>query len=89
MRSLTDKVRTHLLSAIERIVKAEAVAGRSPKEPIIERVDGTDALVNDPALTQRVSAALLRALGSERVKEVEPEMGSEDFSRFHGPACRR
>ena len=83
MRSLTDKVRAHLLSAIDRIVKAEAVAGRSPKEPLIERFDGTDALVNDPALTQRVSGALLRALGSERVKEVAPEMASEDFSRFH------
>ena len=83
VRSLTDKVRAHLLSAIERVVKAEAAAGRSPKEPLIERVEGTDALVNDPALTQRVSGALLRALGSERVKEVAPEMASEDFSRFH------
>lgn len=83
VRSLTDKVRAHLLSAIERVVKAEAAAGRSPREPLIERVDGTDALVNDPALTQRVSGALLRALGSERVKEVAPEMASEDFARFH------
>jgi amidohydrolase len=83
VRSFTDKVRTHLLSAIDRVVKAEAAAGRSPKEPLIERVDGTDALVNDPALTQRVSAALSKALGPARVKEVAPEMGSEDFSRFH------
>ena len=37
--------------------------------------------MNDPALTERVSSALLRALGPERVKEVEPEMPSEDFSR--------
>jgi metal-dependent amidase/aminoacylase/carboxypeptidase family protein len=29
-----------------------------------------------------VSEALLRALGSERVKEVMPEMASEDFARF-------
>lgn len=81
VRSLTEKVRAHLLSAIDRIVKAEAVAGRSPKEPIIDRFDGADALVNDPALTERVSSALRRALGPERVKEVEPEMPSEDFSR--------
>jgi amidohydrolase len=84
VRSLSAKVRAHLLSAIDRIVKAEAVAGRSPKEPIIDRFDGTDALVNDPPLTQRVSAALVRALGPERVKDVEPEMASEDFSRLHG-----
>jgi hippurate hydrolase len=83
VRSFTDKVRAHLLSAIDRVVRAEAVAGRSPKEPLIERVDGTDALVNDPALTQRISAALSKALGPARVQEVAPEMGSEDFSRFH------
>jgi hippurate hydrolase len=83
VRSFTDKVRTHLLSAIHRVVKAEAAAGRSPREPLIERVDGADALVNDPALTQRLSAALSKALGPARVKEVAPEMGSEDFSRFH------
>jgi amidohydrolase len=82
VRSFTDKVRTHLLTAIDRVVKAEAAAGRSPKEPLIERVDGADALVNDPALTQRVAAALSKALGPARVKEVAPEMGSEDFSRF-------
>ena len=84
VRSFTAKVRTHLLSAIERIVKAEAAAGRSPREPIIDRFDGADALVNDPALTERVSSALRRALGPERVKEIEPEMPSEDFSRLHG-----
>ena len=82
VRSLTDKVRAHLLSAIERVVKAEAAAGRSPRDPLIERTDGTDALVNDPALTQRVTGALLRALGSERVIEAAPEMASEDFARF-------
>ncbi len=31
-----------------------------------------------------MSGALLRALGPERVREVEPEMPSEDFSRLHG-----
>jgi amidohydrolase len=82
VRSFTDKVRAHLLGAIDRVVKAEAVAGRSPKEPLIERIDGTDALVNDPALTGRVSGALQKTLGPTRVKEVAAEMGSEDFSRF-------
>jgi amidohydrolase len=83
VRSLTDPVRAHLLSAIERIAKAEALAGRAPREPLVERVEGTIALVNDPALTTRVSAALLRALGPDRVQEIAPEMGSEDFSHFH------
>jgi len=84
VRSLTTAVRTHLLSAIDRIVKAEAAAANAPKPPAIERLETTDALVNDPALTKRVSDALLKALGPERVKDLAPEMASEDFARFPG-----
>jgi hippurate hydrolase len=83
VRSLTEKVRTHLLSAIERVAKAEAAAARAPKEPLVERVDSVDALINDPALTKRVSDMLQRVLGPERVREIAPGMGSEDFSYFH------
>jgi hippurate hydrolase len=39
-------------------------------------------MVNDTALTQRVSQALLRQLGPDRVKDLSPEMASEDFSEF-------
>jgi hippurate hydrolase len=87
--SLTAQVRAHLLSAIDRIVKAEALAGRSPREPIIDRFDGTDALVNDPALTAaRVGRAAARArTGAGQGNE--PEMPSEDFSRLHGAGIRR
>lgn len=83
VRSLNEKVRAHLLTAIERVAKAEAAAGRAPKDPLVERIDSVDALINDPALTKRVSDTLQRALGPERVREVAPEMGSEDFSYFH------
>jgi hippurate hydrolase len=83
VRSLTDKVRAHLLSAIERVARAEAAAARAPKEPLVERVDSVDALINDAALTKRVSDTLQRVLGPDRVRDVPPEMGSEDFSYFH------
>ncbi len=82
VRSFTKPVREHLLSAIARIVKAEAAAAGAPKEPAIERTQGTDALVNDSALTSRVSAALTRSLGIDRVKDTPPEMVSEDFAAF-------
>jgi amidohydrolase len=82
VRSLTAKVRTHLLGAIARVTKAEAAAAGAPKEPRIERVYGSDALVNESALTKRVSDALLRTLGPARVRDVPPEMASEDFSLF-------
>jgi amidohydrolase len=83
VRSLTDSVRAHLLSAIERVVKAEAAAAGAPRDPQIERTDGATALLNDATLTKRVSDALLKELGPERVKDVPPEMASEDFSEFH------
>ncbi|HEY4366153.1 MAG TPA: amidohydrolase [Steroidobacteraceae bacterium] len=84
VRSLTQPVRQHLLKSIERIAKAEAAAAGAPKEPRIERYEGANALVNDPALSQRVSAALLRDLGPQRVQDMPPEMASEDFSEFQG-----
>jgi hippurate hydrolase len=70
------------MSAIARITKAEAAAAGAPREPVIERTQGTDALVNDSTLTRRVSAALIRELGAARVKDIPPEMASEDFSQF-------
>jgi hippurate hydrolase len=82
VRSFTDTVRQHLLSAITRIAKAEAAAAGAPREPLIELGQGAHALVNDSALTRRVSAALVRELGSARVKDMPPEMASEDFSEF-------
>jgi amidohydrolase len=82
VRSFTQPVREHLLSAIARIVKAEAAAAGAPREPTIERTGGTDALVNDSSLTRRISTVLIRELGSARVKDTPPEMPSEDFSQY-------
>jgi amidohydrolase len=82
VRSLTEPVRAHLLKSIERIVKAESAAAGAPQEPRIERTEGANALINDPALTKRVTAALVRELGPQQVQDTPPEMASEDFSAF-------
>jgi len=82
VRSFTEPVRQHLLSAIDRVVKAEAAAGGALKEPLIERSDSAYALVNDPQVTQRVTAALARELDPAKLKDEPPEMGAEDFSEF-------
>ena len=51
--------------------------------PIIEVAqDRVPATINDSALTNRVGAALQRALGKENVLPGEPVMASEDFSLF-------
>ncbi len=80
VRSLNDEVRTHLLGSIDRIVKAEAAAAGATREPLIERVNGASALINDPATAARLAAALGRELGAKRVIDIPPEMASEDFS---------
>ena len=82
VRSFTDPVRRHLLSAIARVVKAEAAAANAPREPTIESPQSTRALVNDSALTRRISAVLLRELGPARVRDGTQEMASEDLSEF-------
>lgn len=82
VRSFTTPVREHLLSAISRITKAEALAAGAPREPLIERIVTAQALVNDPALTKRVSSALVRELGPSKAMDLPPEMVSEDFSEY-------
>ena len=82
VRSLTPEVRAHLLKSIERIVKAEALAGGATREPTIERIDGANAMVNDADLTRRLAGVLERELGKERVVDLPAQMASEDFSLF-------
>jgi amidohydrolase len=82
VRSFTPAVREKLLSAITRVTNAEAAAAGAERAPSIIRDQSTDALVNDPDLTRRISTVLSRELGSDRVIETPPEMVSEDFGKF-------
>ena len=82
VRSFTPEVRKHLLSAIERVTKAEAQAADAPKAPLVQVVESTDALYNDPKLAERLSQALILALGAGRVQKTPPIMASEDYSYF-------
>jgi hippurate hydrolase len=82
VRSYAPAVRKQLLEGIVRIVKAEATAGRSPREPLIAFSEGQDALYNDPAFTRRLVAALGKGLGPANVVAGKPVMGAEDFGEF-------
>jgi len=82
VRSYKDDVRKHLLSAIERIAKAEAAAAGAPKEPTMALSDQALATVNDPALTKRVAGILSREFGESNVIEIPPKMVAEDFSVY-------
>jgi len=72
VRTYKAEVRKQVLAAIARITKAEALAGGAPQEPLIEHLESTDSVYNDPALAQRLRAPLEAALGKQNVIATEP-----------------
>jgi len=82
VRTYKPDIRKQVLAAIARMTKAEAEAAGAPRDPSIERYEGTDAVYNDPALAQWIRAPLEAALGKDNVLTEEPIAASEDFSVF-------
>lgn len=84
VRSYKPEVQKHLLEAIERIAKAEAAAAGATREPDVTVLTESfsDAVINDPALAERLAVALRAGLGDGRVEPLEPAMGSEDFGVY-------
>ncbi|HUK52485.1 MAG TPA: amidohydrolase, partial [Candidatus Binatia bacterium] len=82
IRSYKPEVRKHLLAAIERIARAEAEAGGAEKMPLVEHLEATSALYNDPVLARHLVPVLEAALGKGNVLITPPAMASEDYSYF-------
>ncbi len=82
VRSYRPEVRQALREGIIRIAKAESVAARSPKEPLIKIDEGPNAVFNDVEATRKVSTVLTHLLGAENVIETERVMGAEDFGEI-------
>ena len=83
VRTFDDEARTRVLTAIERIVKAEATASGAPEEPEFTYFDHFPLTVNEPKATKHVAAALRGYFGADRVTElVDPLPVSEDFGSF-------
>jgi hippurate hydrolase len=82
IRTYTDEVQKRVLAAVARIVKAEAAASGAPREPSITMPESGHVVVNDPALTRRVAAALQKAIGTQQVIEMPAKMTSEDFAEY-------
>ena len=82
IRALDDRVRETVLSAIKRIVNAEAAASGAPKPPTFTAQDRFPPTYNDEAATRNVVDALKGRLGGDQVHEIIPASASEDFSEF-------
>ncbi len=86
VRSYKPEVRQQVLAGIRRVARGVALSAGVPPElePIVEIAEEefTPASYNDPALVERVVGVFNDTLGEERVVEVQPVMGGEDFSRY-------
>jgi len=90
VRTFDAGVRTRVLTAIERIVNAEAEASGALRKPEITTLDHYPLNVNDKASSKRVVDAFRSHFGAERVRETRPAPASEDFGSFgsewHSPS---
>jgi hippurate hydrolase len=86
IRTYKEEVRQHILASIERMAKGIAFAAGVPDDraPILKVIEseGAPSLYNDPQLTERITNAIGRAIGSENVVKASPLMASEDFGRL-------
>ncbi len=78
VRWFDQEVRDRVLAAIERIVRAEAVASAAPRDPDIELLEAFPPVVNDIEACARLHPVLSGVVGPGRVIDPGPVTGSED-----------
>ncbi|MCW3848561.1 amidohydrolase [Sphingomonas sp. LB-2] len=86
VRSYKPEVRKLLLDGIGRIARGEAIAAGMPddKMPVVTIKGGaTPATFNTDPLTQHVAGLFTTRFGKDRVVDLAPQMGGEDFSQFY------
>jgi amidohydrolase len=90
VRAFDEKVRQRILSAIERIVNAEATASGAPKPPEITPIDHYSLVANDQEATRRVVDAFQQYFSDDQIRKTAPTSASEDFGTFgtewHAPS---
>lgn len=81
VRTFDPAVRERVLAAIERMVRAEALASGAP-EPGITVLSRFPRLVNDPEAAHAALARFQDVLGEDQATLVDPVTGSEDVGAF-------
>jgi metal-dependent amidase/aminoacylase/carboxypeptidase family protein len=82
VRTFDAGVRKHVLTAIERIVNAEAEASGAPRKPEITPLDSYPLNVNDETASNRIAEAYRGYFSADRVRHTGPAPASEDFGCF-------
>ncbi len=89
VRSYSDATRKLLLDGIARVARGEAIASGIPDAlmPVVKVEEPyTPSTFNDPELTKRLTADFRTRFGTDRVMDMPPVMGGEDFSQFRRAA---
>jgi hippurate hydrolase len=84
LRSYSNEVAEHMISAINRTCVGIAQSAGLPKSkyPIVIEVDESlPPGINNPELTERIAQILKDKMG-DKVFQDEPSMGAEDFYRY-------
>jgi amidohydrolase len=85
VRTYSDETRKHVLDAIARIAKGEAIAGGLPDNlmPVVTvRQPYTRSTWNSPDFAEQFSSHMREVFGKERVFPAPPAMAGEDFGEF-------
>ncbi|AXK46737.1 amidohydrolase [Brachybacterium saurashtrense] len=91
VRAYREEILDHLVEGVQRMMRAECTAARSPHEPEFELFHRFPMTDNDLMATARVREAFVAQFGADRVEHMEPVTASEDFSAipdaFGAPYC--
>jgi hippurate hydrolase len=86
LRSYSDEVRLQTIAAIRRMTHGLGLAAGLPEDrlPVVQVLEDefSPVMVNDPALTRRVTQALRAVFGESNVLHRDPVMGAEDFGQL-------
>ncbi len=80
VRTFDEDVRARIPELMRRIVTGITDAHGATFDLTFER--GYRPVVNDVALTERLRDVVARSLGAERLADMRPSMGGEDFSAY-------
>ncbi len=82
IRSFDNALHRQVVAAIERIIRAECEAGRSPQPPEFQVLNETIALHNDPTAVEHARRAHGEHFGEASLYDMPRLNGSEDFPYF-------
>ncbi|MFK0159617.1 amidohydrolase [Streptomyces sp. NPDC090499] len=79
VRTYSDRTRTQVREAIERIIHSEATASAAPRPPEVEWTIAVPPLVSDPDATASTVEAFAEHFGPQRLLPLPPLTAGEDI----------